>query len=112
MVVLRPTRMALRLAGSDGIVVNRPPTVMAMAMLSSMFRVRNASTIVSSGGTMLYHGAVSISAVRDGVDWAASAQTTAKMTAEAAVLMIIFVFTSFVQLGVFLFLYVTYPTID
>jgi len=50
--------MALRLAGSDGRVVRRPPAMIATAMLSSTFRVRNASTIVTSGGMMLYHGAV------------------------------------------------------
>lgn len=111
MVALRPSNIALRLVGSDGRVVNRPPVMMATVMLSSMFRVRNASIIVRSGGMMLYHGAISISAVRDGVDRDASAQIAAKMTAEAAILMIIFVFTSFVQLGVFLFLYVTCPTI-
>jgi hypothetical protein len=42
---------------------------------------------------------------------AASAQMAAKMVAEAAILVRFFVFTSFVQLGVFLFLYVTCPTI-
>jgi len=50
--------MALRLVGSDGRVVSRPPVMIATAMLSSTFRVRNASTIVISGGMMLYHGAV------------------------------------------------------
>ena len=107
MVVLRPAMMAPRLAGSDGIVVRRPPAIIAIPMLSSTFRVRNASIIVSNGGMMLYHGAV-----WSDFDMAAIAQMAAKMTAEAAILVRFFVFTSFVQLGVFLLLYVTCPTID
>ncbi len=103
--------MAIRLVGSDGRVVRRPPVMIAMAMLSSMFRVRNASTIVISGGTMLYHGAIRILAVRCGSDRAAIAQMAAKMTAEAAVLVRIFVFMSSVQPGVLVFLIYTYPTI-
>ena len=90
MVVLRPARMAIRLVGSDGRVVRRPPAIIATAMLNIMFRVRNASTIVSSGGMMLYQGA----AVWCGSDRAAIAQMAAKITAEAAVLVRIFVFTS------------------
>ena len=92
--------MALRLVGSDGIVVSRPPVMIATPMLSSTFRVRNASIIVISGGMMLYHGAVWVSAVWGGADRAASAQMAAKITAEAAVLARIFLFTSSVQPGV------------
>lgn len=80
--------------------------MIATAMLSSTFRVRNASTIVTSGGMMLYHGAVWC-----GSDRAAIAQMTAKMTAEAAVLVRIFAFTSSVQPGVLVFLIYAYPTI-
>ena len=98
--------MALMLVGSDGRVVSRPPVMIAMAMLSSTFRVRNASTIVNSGGIMLYHGAVWVSAVWRGSDRAAIAQMAVKMTAEAAVLKRSFVFTSSVQLGALALLYI------
>ena len=103
--------MALMLMGSDGRVVRRPPVMIATAMLSSMFRVRNASIIVISGGMMLYHGAVSISAVRCDPDRAAIAQMAAKITAEAAVLVRIFVFTSSVEPDVLVSLIYTNPTI-
>ena len=85
--------------------------MIATAMLRIMFRVRNASIIVISGGMMLYHGAVSVSAVRCVPDMAAIAQMAAKITIEAAVLIRIFVFTSSVQPGVWVFLIYTYPTI-
>lgn len=98
--------MALRLVGSDGRVVSRPPVMIATPMLSSTFRVRNASIIVISGGMMLYHGAVWVSAVWGGADRAASAQMAAKITAEAAVLARIFLFTSSVQPGVLVLAYV------
>ena len=68
--------------------------MIATVMLKIMFRVRNASIIVIRGGMMLYHGAVSISAVRCGPERAAITQIAAKITAEAAVLVRIFVFTS------------------
>ena len=94
--MLRPARRAFRLVGSDGSVVRSPPVMRARAMLRSIFRVRNAKIIAINGGTMLYHGAVCVSAVWCGADRAARVQIAAKMTAEAAVLesMRIFVFTS------------------
>ena len=73
----------------------------AIAILSKMFRVRKASRMVSKGGTMLYHGAAGASAVGCDSDRAASAQMAAKMTAAAAVLVRVFMFTSSVQPGVF-----------
>jgi hypothetical protein len=103
--------MVIRLVGFDGRVVSRPPTMIATAMLKIMFRVRNASIIVNKGGMMLYHGAASIPAVRRDPDRAAIAQMAAKITADAAVLVRIFVFTSSVKLGVRGFLIYTDPTI-
>ena len=103
--------MAISLVGFDGRVVRRPPAMIATAMLNTMFRVRNASIIVISGGMMLYHGAACVSAVGCGCDRAASAQMAVKMTAEAAVLVRILVFTSPIQSSVLPGLILTYITI-
>ncbi len=72
--------------------------MIAIVMLSSMFRVRNASTMVSSGATMLYQGAACASVLGCGVDNAASAQMVVKMMTATAVLVIILIFTSSVYL--------------
>ena len=102
--------MAVKLVGSDGSVVSSPPVKIAAAMLSSMFRVRNASTMVISGGTMLYHGAARVSAVASGSDRAAMTQMTAKMTTDAAVLVRVFFFTSSIRSSVLFRLRFTYTT--
>jgi hypothetical protein len=69
--------------------------MIATPMLSITFRVRNASTIVSIGGTMLYHGAVCCDNDIDAIT-----QMTAKTTAEATLLVKMFVFMSSIQPGV------------
>ena len=83
----------------------------AMPMLRITFRVRNANIIVSNGGTMQYHGITLVSAGWCDCARAASAQMPAKMTAEAAILVRFFIFTSSVHLGVLVFLIYIYPTI-
>ncbi len=103
--------MELMLVGSDGRVVSSPPVMIAMAILSSTFRVRNANTMVNSGGMILYHGAVCASTVWLVSERAAITQIVVKITAEATVLARIFVFTSSVQLDVLVFLIYAYPAI-
>jgi len=70
--------------GLCGTSVSKPPAIMAIPKLIRTWRVKKASEIASTGGTMLYHRACWEFCAPDGAEYAAIAQITPKMIAATA----------------------------
>ena len=82
--ILNPSNQAAALNGLCGTLVNTPPATIAIPKLRRTWRVKKASKIASTGGTILYHIAFCGSCPLGGAKRAARAHITPKIITAAA----------------------------